>query len=99
MEPDTRPPVLIRVNDLLGLKRRWSLYSVGPSCGSASRLVTIISDTALLAGSSSNPAGSGEGESSALAPRRGVDVLGVCHGDDTLGGSGSNVKMDAILKR
>ena len=27
-----------------------------------------------------------------------MDVLGVCHGEDTLGGSGSKVKMDAIVR-
>jgi hypothetical protein len=85
--------VLVCVNDLRGLRRRCSLYSVGPSWGSASRLVTTISEAGLGDLVRSRPV-SGRATDTDLGPNRGVDVLGVDHGDETLGGSLSKVKMD-----
>jgi hypothetical protein len=85
--------VLDHVNDRRWRRRRCSLYSVGPSCGSASKLVTMMSGPSLMG---SSPVGCSEGDDPQRPGGLGVDVLGVDQGDDTLGGSGSNVKTDAI---
>jgi hypothetical protein len=85
--------VLVYVNNLRALNKRCSLYSVGPSCGSASRLVTITSESGLGDLVRSKP-GTGRVLDTDRAPKRGVDVLGVDHGEDTRGGSPSNVKID-----
>lgn len=42
IDPDTRRAVLARVNDLRRRRSKCSLYSVGPSCGSASNLVIVV---------------------------------------------------------
>jgi hypothetical protein len=42
IDPETRRPVLARVNDLRRRSSRCNLYSVGPSCGSASSLVMLV---------------------------------------------------------
>lgn len=103
-DPEARSPVLKRVNDLRRFSRRCSLYSVGPSCGSASRRVTVVLS---MIGSSmpdrdccSSLSPSLEGIGLAACWRAGVFVPvpagGVAHGDDTRGGSGSKVNMEAM---
>lgn len=91
-------PVVLEVNCRRDLNSKCSLYSVDPSCGSASSLVMPVScrstgveydwERVLLEADrfgSSDPAFVG------------VKVPGVDHGEDTLGGLGSYVKIDAIL--
>jgi hypothetical protein len=79
--PDISKPVLEWVNWRLGRNNRCILYSVGPSCGSASRLVTTKSGSAVP--STARESGAGLGDDLFL----GVEVLGVDHGEDTRGGS------------
>jgi hypothetical protein len=80
---------------LRGRRRRCSLYSVGPSCGSGSRRDTPASARRI-----------GEDESLSVLCRetcrgspevsRGVEVPGVLHGEETRGGLGSYVNIDAM---
>jgi hypothetical protein len=90
--------VVLDVKVRLARSSKCSLYSVDPSCGSASSFVIPVScrRTGLEY----------DCERARLEPRRGVSsgatvvgvlLPGVDHGDDTLGGLGSYVNMDAIL--
>ena len=99
-DPGAWCPVVAKEKDLRRRRSRCSLYSVGPSWGSASSRVTLPSCSAFI---EVTPCPSGPVvESSAeeswwnlgrdLEPDRG----GVDHGEDTRGGSGSKVKMDAM---
>jgi hypothetical protein len=93
-------PVVLDVKVRRGRRSKCSLYSVDPSCGSASSFVIPVScrsigveydcERVLLEtrwGGSSFP----------LAV--GVMLPGVDHGEETLGGFGSYVNIDAILGR
>ena len=81
-----------------GRSNRWSLYSVGPSWGSAS---SFVMPQSVKWQSSVEQASSEAGSVVApplfrVAARRGVEDPEVDHGDETLGGSGSYVKTEAI---
>jgi hypothetical protein len=90
--------VVLDVNVRLARRSKCSLYSVDPSCGSASSFVIPVScrrtgleydwESALL-----EPRRCG----SSRSPAVGVLLPGVDQGDDTLGGLGSYVNMDAII--
>jgi hypothetical protein len=103
IDPETRHPVLARVNDLRRRKSRCSLYSVGPSCGSASSLVTVVysadaSEPILVASCTAVASfvGSGLACCHGVGDSEGSPVGGAVHGDDTRGGSGSKVNMEAM---
>jgi hypothetical protein len=93
-EPPTAFEVVLALNFRLGLSKRCSLYSTGPSWGSACKRTAAD----LAPGISG-----GRGASCLLlirplcGVRAGVPPVTSCHGEATRGGSGSNVKMDAIL--
>jgi hypothetical protein len=101
-DPDKRA-VVQRVKDLRRLSSRCNLYSVGPSCGSASSLVMVVHSKATAFGFStfrccSTPSLRGANVDSRRVECRGCEPCGgVDHGEDTLGGSGSNVNIEAIL--
>ena len=99
-EPGTKLPVLVDLNFRLGRKSKWSLYSTGPSCGSACSLVIL---RLLFA-----PNGDKEVDLPSMEPFFGTDTVVLSassdaprkssnHGDATLGGSGSYVNMDAMV--
>lgn len=90
-------PVVLEVNVRRGLSSKCSLYSVDPSCGSASSFVIPVSCRSTGAEynwqrflSEADCCGS------SIPAVLGVMLPGVDHGDDTLGGLGSYVKIDAI---
>jgi hypothetical protein len=96
--------VLARVKDLRRRKSKCNLYSVGPSCGSASSLVMlvysavddkepilVVSFTAIA-----SPVGSGLVCWRGFGDPEGPPFGGAVHGDDTRGGSGSKVNIEAI---
>jgi hypothetical protein len=56
-----------------------------------------MSESAVTAPSRSSPIEVRVGKDSALTSARGVDVRGVDHGEETRGGSGSKVKMEAMM--
>lgn len=98
-DPETFCTVEVAEKVLRGLNKRWSLYSVGPSCGSASNL-----DIPQLARGSATGISMPASDSGACTLPRVVPSLGVVegvkgHGEATLTGSVSYVKMDAIPTR
>jgi hypothetical protein len=101
-EPDTFRPVLARVKDLRRRRSRCSLYSVGPSCGSASSFVIGLGSPLVP----KDPGGIrlrrvvSPKDSRLDSPELGCVGLDswedAAHGDETRGGSGSKVNIDAI---
>lgn len=85
-------PVLVERNFRLGRSKRCSLYSTGPSCGSARRRVT---GTALCACGLADNDATSEGLSAFALSRS----LPCNQGDATRGGSGSYVKTEAMFDR
>jgi hypothetical protein len=92
-DPVTWRPVVARVKDRRRRRSRCSLYSVGPSCGSASSLVMLVYSVT----GPRLPALAFGGVPFCCVFGELVDPPGgVAHGEDTRGGSGSKVKMEAI---
>jgi hypothetical protein len=103
IDPETLRAVLARVNDLRRRRRRCSLYSVGPSCGSASSLVTVVyssgaSEPILVASITlaASFVGGGLACCRVIGDSERSPLGAAVHGDDTRGGSGSKVNMEAM---
>ena len=96
-EPEIMLPVLVDLNFLRARSSRCNLYSTGPSCGSAFNRVTLLP---LCAPSLRDNAAMFKSvllmSSASCSSPTGVPAP-CSHGEWTLGGSGSHVKIDAIL--
>ena len=103
IDPETLCAVLARVNDLRRRSRICNLYSVGPSCGSASSLVIVVyssdvSEPILVASFTAVASfvGGGFACCRTVGDSEGSPLGAAAQGDDTRGGSGSKVNMEAI---
>lgn len=103
IDPKTLCAVVARVNDLRRRRRRCNLYSVGPSCGSASSLVIVVyssevSEPMLVASFTAVASfvGGGLACCRTVGDSEGSPLGAAVHGDNTRGGSGSKVNMDAM---
>ena len=96
-----RRPVELVARTRRGRSRRCTLYSVGPSCGSGASLSMLRSMSRVADGAERPPSNCGCSVRASLSgtdlsERSGAEGPFPGQGEDIRGGSGSNVKMDAM---